>query len=52
MTGPETSFIACAVASTRVQAVFDVMLNGFNDDDSVVDYNADCQDKPEQSSAC
>jgi hypothetical protein len=26
----------------RVQAVLDVMLNRFDDNDSVVDYDADC----------
>ena len=49
-TGPDTSFIACCVASTRLIAVLEVMLHGFDHDDGVVDHDADGQHQAEHVS--
>ena len=46
-TGPDTSSMAWMVARAA-QAVLDVMLHRLDDDDGVVDHDADRQHQPEQ----
>jgi len=41
MTGPETCSMALSVAFARSESMFDMMLDGFDDDDRVVDHDAD-----------
>ena len=48
MTGPETSSIAFRVASRRRQPVLDVMLDSFDDDNRVIDHEADREHKSEE----
>ncbi len=46
-TAPDTSFIACCVASFGARPVLDVMHDGFDDDDRVVDDDADGEHEAE-----